>query len=108
LPEAGNPILSRETDHIGIQVTMGVMNLLRATDLKFRPFGLGLAALAVATFATGCASDTSESGSAQETSAAAPTLEAQPTVSPNEIQPDAEREFRAALVKSQESATESG
>jgi hypothetical protein len=87
---------------------MGVMNLLRATDLKFRPFGLGLAALAVATFATGCASDTSESGSAQETSAAAPTLEAQPTVSPNEIQPDAEREFRAALVKSQESATESG
>jgi hypothetical protein len=108
LPEAGNPILSRESDVIGIQVTMGTMNLLRASNLNFRPVGVSLAALAVVTFATGCTNNSPESGATQETSIAAPTLEAEPTVSPNEIEPDAEREFRAALVKSQESAAESG
>jgi hypothetical protein len=69
---------------------------------------VGLAALAVVTFATGCTNNSPESGATQETSIAAPTLEAEPTVSPNEIEPDAEREFRAALVKSQESAAEVG
>ena len=49
-----------------------------------------------------------DSGSATESGISAPTLEAEPSISPNEIQPDAEREFRAALVKSQESAAESG
>ena len=43
-----------------------------------------------------------------ESGISAPTLEAEPSISPNEIQPDAEREFRAALLKSQESAAESG
>jgi len=84
------------------------MNLLRASKLDFRPVGLGLAALAVVTFATGCTSDSPESGATQETSIAAPTLEAEPTLSPNVIEPDAEREFRSALVKSQVSAAESG
>jgi hypothetical protein len=84
------------------------MNILRHSRLNFRPIGLGLAALAVLTFTSGCANDSPESGTSQETSAAAPTLEAEPTVSPNEIEPDAEREFRAALIKSQESAAESG
>lgn len=87
---------------------MEAMNLLRATNLSFRPFGLGLVALAALAFATGCSGDSSESSAPQETSAAAPTLEAEPTVSPNEIEPDAEREFRAALVKSQDSAAEAG
>ena len=108
MPEAGTPILPRETDQLGIQVTMVVMNLLLATKLEIRPFGLGLAALAVLTFATGCGDKSPDSGSATESGISAPTLEAEPSIIPNEIQPDAEREFRAALVKSQESAAESG
>lgn len=60
------------------------------------------------TFATGCGDKSPDSGSATESGISAPTLEAEPSISPNEIQPDAEREFRAALVKSQESAAESG
>jgi len=87
---------------------MELMNLLRTSNSKFRPIGLGLAVLAVLTFATGCGDKSPDSGSATESGISAPTLEAQPSISPNEIQPDAEREFRAALVKSQESAAESG
>jgi hypothetical protein len=87
---------------------MELMNLLRTSNSKFRPIGLGLAALAVLTFATGCGDKSPDSGSATESGISAPTLEAEPSISPNEIQPDAEREFRAALVKSQESAAESG
>jgi len=105
LPEAGNPILSRETDVIGIQVTMELMNLLRNTSLSLRPFAIGLSVFAVMALTVGCGSD---SGASPESSIAAPTLEAEPSISPNEIQPDAEREFRAALVKSQESAAVSG
>ena len=87
---------------------MEPMNLLRTPNSKFRPIGLGLTALAVLTFATGCGDKSPDSGSATESGISAPTLEAEPSISPNEIQPDAEREFRAALVKSQESAAESG
>jgi hypothetical protein len=84
------------------------MNILRNSRLNFRPIRLGLAALALIAFTSGCANDSPESGTSQETSAAAPTLEAEPTVSPNEIEPAAESEFRAALVKSQDSAAEAG
>jgi hypothetical protein len=84
------------------------MNILRNSRLNFRPFRLGLAALALLAFTSGCTNDSPESGTSQETSAAAPTLEAEPTVSPNEIEPAAESEFRAALVKSQDSAAEAG
>jgi hypothetical protein len=87
---------------------MEVMNLLRATTPNFRPFGLGLALMAVLIFATGCASESPESETSQETSAAAPTLEAEPTTTPNEIEPDTEQEFRAALVKSEDSAANLG
>jgi len=87
---------------------MEPMNLLRTPNPKFRPIGLGLVALAVLTFATGCGDKSPDSGAATESGISAPTLEAEPSISPNEIQPDAEREFRAALVKSQESAAESG
>ena len=87
---------------------MELMNLLCTSNSKFRPIGLGLAVLAVLTFATGCGDKSPNSGSATESGISAPTLEAEPSISPNEIQPDAEREFRAALVKSQESAAESG
>jgi hypothetical protein len=87
---------------------MEPMNMFRHSKLNFRPIGIGLAALAVLTFTSGCSNASPEPGSAQETSAAAPTLEAEPTASPNEIEPDAEREFRAALIKSQEGAAESG
>lgn len=108
MPEAGNPSLSSETDVLGIQVTMGTMNLLRTSISNIRPIGLGVAALAVLTFATGCGDKTPDSGSSAESGISAPTLEAEPSISPNEIEPGAEREFRAALVKSQESAAESG
>jgi hypothetical protein len=84
------------------------MNILRNSRLNFRPIRLGLAALALIAFTSGCANDSPESGTSQETSAAAPTLEAEPTASPNEIEPAAESEFRAALVKSQDSAAEAG
>jgi hypothetical protein len=84
---------------------MEVMNLLSKTTLKLRPFAIGLSVFAVMALTVGCGSN---SGAPQETSAAAPTLEAEPTVSPNEIEPDAEREFRAALVKSQDGAAETG
>ena len=87
---------------------MEPMNLLRTPNPKFRPIGLGLVALAVLTFATGCGDKSPDSGAATESGISAPTLEAEPSISPNEIQPDAEREFRAALVKSQDSAAESG
>jgi len=105
LPEAGNPILSRETDVVGIQVTMELMDLLRNTTLNLRPFAIGLSVFAVMALTVGCGSD---SGASPESSVAAPTLEAEPTVSPNEIEPAAESEFRAALIKSQESAAETG
>jgi hypothetical protein len=108
LPEAGNPILSRETDVIGIQVTMGSMNLLRNSKLSFRPIGLGLAAFAILAAATGCGNDSPNADASQDASLAAPTSGAEPSISPNEIEPDAEREFRAALIKSQESAAKSG
>jgi hypothetical protein len=81
------------------------MDLLRNTTLNLRPFAMGLSVLAVMALTVGCASD---SGASPESSVAAPTLEAEPTVSPNEIEPAAESEFRAALIKSQESATETG
>jgi hypothetical protein len=81
------------------------MDLLRNTTLNLRPFAIGLSVLAVMALTAGCASD---SGASPESSVAAPTLEAEPTVSPNEIEPAAESEFRAALIKSQESATETG
>lgn len=84
------------------------MNILRNSRLNFRPIRLGLAALALLAFTSGCANDSPESVTSQETSAAAPTLEAEPTASPNEVEPAAESEFRAALVKSQESAAEAG
>ena len=87
---------------------MELMNLLRTPNSKFHPIGLGLAVLAVLTFATGCGDKSPDSGAGAESGISAPTLEAEPSISPNEIQPDAEREFRAALVKSQESAAESG
>jgi len=105
LPEAGIPILSRETDLFGIPVTMEAMNLSSKTALNLRPVAIGLSVFAVMALTVGCGSD---SGASPESSIAAPTFEAEPTVSPNEIEPDAEREFRAALVKSQANATETG
>lgn len=84
---------------------MELMDLLRNTTLNLRPFAIGLSVFAVMALTVGCGSD---SGASPESSVAAPTLEAEPTVSPNEIEPAAESEFRAALIKSQESATETG
>ena len=87
---------------------MEPMKHSRVSTLKFRPIGLSFAALAILAFTAGCAGDSPKSGESQETGIAAPTLEAEPTATPNEIEPDAEREFRTALVKSQESAAEVG
>jgi hypothetical protein len=84
------------------------MNLSRTPNSKFRLIGLGSLVLAVLTFTAGCASDSPETGASVESNIPAPTLDAQASVSPNEIQPDAEREFRAALVASQDSAAKSG
>lgn len=84
------------------------MNLSRTPNTNFRLIGLGSLVLAVLTFTTGCASDSPETGASAESYFPAPTLDAQASVSPNEIQPDAEREFRAALVASQDSAAKSG
>jgi len=84
------------------------MNLSRTPNSKFRLIGLGSLVLAVLTFTSGCASDSPETGASVESNIPAPTLDAQASVSPNEIQPDAEREFRAALVASQDSAAKSG
>ena len=84
------------------------MNLSRTPNSKFRLIGLGSLVLAVLTFTSGCASDSPETGASVESNIPAPTLDAQASVSPNEIQPDAEREFRAALVASQYSAAKSG
>ena len=84
------------------------MNLLRTPNTNFCLIGLGSLVLAVLTFTTGCASDSPETGASAESYFPAPTLDAQASVSPNEIQPDAEREFRAALVASQDSAAKSG
>ena len=108
MPEAGNPILSRESDVIGIQVTMEEMNLFHTNKANFRSLGLSLALLGVLGSIAGCGNDSPEANSSNDSGVAAPTLEAEPTVSPNEIEPAAESEFRAALVKSQESAAESG
>jgi len=84
------------------------MNLSRMPKSKFRPIGFCSLVLAVLTFTAGCASDSPETGASAESNIPAPTLDAQASVSPNEIQPDAEREFRAALVASQDSAAKSG
>jgi hypothetical protein len=84
------------------------MNILQIKNSSFRSIGFGLSALALVSLTSGCASDSPEPNSSQESSIAAPTLEAVPSESANEIEPDAEREFRAALVKSQESAAEKG
>jgi hypothetical protein len=84
---------------------MELMDLLRNTTLNLRPFAIGLSVFAVMALTVGCASD---SGASPESSVAAPTLEAEATVSPNEIEPAAESEFRAALIKSQGSASETG
>ena len=84
------------------------MNLSRTPNSKFRLIGLGSLVLAVLVFTAGCASDSPETGASVESNIPAPTLDAQASVSPNEIQPDAEREFRAALVASQDSAAKSG
>ena len=108
MPEAGNPILSRETDVIGIRVTMEPMNLIRIPNSNIRIIGLGLSALAVLTLTVGCGNKPSDSGASQDSGIAAPTLEPQPSVSPNEIEPEAESQFRAALLTSQESAATSG
>lgn len=70
--------------------------------------GLGLSALAVLTLTVGCGNKPSDSGASQDSGIAAPTLEPQPSVSPNEIEPEAESQFRAALLTSQESAATSG
>lgn len=87
---------------------MEPMNLLRATKLNIRPVGLGLTAMAVLAFASGCASDTANPVTTASPGVTAPTLDAGPTPSPNEIEPNAEQEFRAALVLSQNAAAESG
>ena len=87
---------------------MGSMNLLRNPKSRFRPIGLGLVAVAIFAATAGCGNDSPNAGASLDVSLAAPTQGAGPTVSPNEIEPDAEREFRAALIKSQESAGESG
>jgi hypothetical protein len=84
------------------------MNLSRMPKSKFRPIGFCSLVLAVLTFTAGCASDSPETGASAESNIPGPTLDAQASVSPNEIQPDAEREFRAALVASQDSAAKSG
>lgn len=84
------------------------MNLSRMPKSKFRPIGFCSLVLAVLTFTAGCASDSPETGASTESNNPAPTLDAQASVSPNEIQPDAERDFRAALVASQDSAAKSG
>ena len=108
MPEAGNPILSGETDHLGIQVTMEPMNILQIKNLGFRRIGIGLSTMAAVVLTSGCGNDSPEPTSSQESSVAAPTLEAQATDIPNEIEPSAERDLRAALIKSQESAASSG
>jgi hypothetical protein len=108
LPEAGNPILSSETDHLGIQVTIELMNILRISNSSTRLFGLGCVALAGLTLITGCGNESQNTGASQESSIASPTVEAQPSLGSNEIELDAERDFRAALFKSQESAAETG
>ena len=108
MPEAGNPILSRESDVIGIQVTMEEMNLLCAYKASFRSLGLSLAFLAVLGLTAGCSNGSPGADASSDSGAAAPTLEAEPSVSPNEIEPAAESEFRQALMNSQESAAESG
>ena len=108
MPEAGNPILSRESDVIGIQVTMGTMNILQIKNLGLRSIGLGLFALAAVSLTSACGNDAPEPTSTQESSVAAPTLGSQPSEAPNEIEPNAEKEFRAALIKSQDSAAVSG
>ena len=108
MPEAGNPILSRETDLIGIRVTMDPMNLLRIPNSNIRIIGLGLAGLAVLAMTAGCGNNSSGAGATQDSGIAAPTLEPQPSVSPNEIEPEAESQFRAALNTSQESAAAAG
>ena len=108
MPEAGNPILSGVTDLRGIQVTMAVMKLFLKVTANLRPIGLGLAVFSVLAFATGCGNTSPDPQASPEATIAAPSLDPEPTLSPNEIQPDAERDFRAALVKSQEGATKSG
>ena len=87
---------------------MEPMNLLRNTNKNFRPIGLGLVVFAVMSFASGCGNGSTDAGPSQDPGLTAPTLAAEPSLSPNEIQPDAERDFRAALVKSQDSAAKSG
>lgn len=87
---------------------MEVMKLLQSNRANFRVLGMSLALLAVLGLTTGCSNDFPDANSSINSGVAAPTLEAEPSVSPNEIEPAAESEFRAALVKSQESAAQSG
>lgn len=87
---------------------MELMDLLRNTTLSLRPFALGLSVFAIMALTAGCGSNSPGSGASLDSSVAAPTLEAEPTVSPNEIEPAAESQFRAALIKSQDSAAETG
>lgn len=87
---------------------MEAMNLLHNANLSRRPIAIGLVALMALALTAGCGNGSPDSEDSQGASVAAPTLEAEPSLSPNEIQPEAEREFRDALVKSQESAAETG
>ncbi len=87
---------------------MEPMNLLRTPNSNIRPIGLGMITLAALAFVTGCGDKSPDSGSPSESGISAPTLEPEPSISPNLIQPDAEKEFRAALVASQVSASKSG
>jgi hypothetical protein len=87
---------------------MGVMKPSRNAHKTFRPIGMGLAAFLALSSIAGCANDSPDSSSSPDSSLAAPTLEAQPSLSPNEIDANAEQDFRAALIKSQESAAKDG
>jgi hypothetical protein len=87
---------------------MGVMKPSRNAHNTFGPIGMGLAAFLALSSIAGCANDSPDSSASPDSSLAAPTLEAQPSLSPNEIDADAEQDFRAALIKSQESAAKDG
>jgi hypothetical protein len=108
LPEAGNPILSRESDVVGIQVTMGAMKPFFEARENFQPLGLGLAALAILALTSGCGSDTPEPALSQASAAASPTEDVEPSAEPSKSGSVAEDIYRQAIILSEKAADESG
>jgi hypothetical protein len=84
------------------------MILLLKSKLNLRPLALSLLAIAVSGSTVGCGANSPEPGASSGLNTSISSLEAQPLQSANEIEPDAERDFRTALTKSQESAAELG